>query len=563
MAGINIPFLSNVRDFLRGKSDVESGLDDVADSLDDLARESDDTTRKLDRGLDDVSRALDDVSRDADDAGDKIEDALTDAAKESSDAAADLERKYKDALDAAGNAAKGAGDEIGTGVRAGTDKAGEGLDEFKDEANSTARESAASFTGSFDDVADVLQEVAANAFAGFGPAGAAAGIAAAAGIGMLISSLQESADEVNENKDRIVELAAEISEAGGRLDEIDFAGKMREWGLEIVDARSWFEPWQADAITRFEDIERKARAAGVSVRDTFRGMSGSDPEAAARVIEEIDGRLERLNDELRAGMEANQGYYGAQKAVSDEYARAAGPLQALRDELAENAGLTEEAIDLQRRLDEALSDTAGATAELQQAQTNMGESLAEFVDPLDAYTELLAEKEEAERTAAQATADATADQTDSWEDYADDVSVAVDDYLGELERQVQAQEEWAGNLATLAERGVSEGVLSELAKMGPEGAPLVAALTTASDKELARMEQLYGRRSAAAIDAMTDELGRAATEGRRAINEANDTLPGVKLRVDSSGLQRDVDRAAARIRPPVIVTRIRMGQAAV
>jgi len=78
----------------------------------------------------------------------------------------------------------------------------------------------------------------------------------------------------------------------------------------------------------------------------------------------------------------------------------------------------------------------------------------------------------------------------------------VDDYLAELQRQVEAQEGWATNLQTLARRGVGDGVLAELQRMGPEGAPLVAALTKASDAELKRMAALYGRKGKDSTDAL-------------------------------------------------------------
>ncbi len=66
-----------------------------------------------------------------------------------------------------------------------------GMDDFKQEANQTARESAASFDGSAESIVDVFQEVAANAFQGFGPAGAVAGLAIAAGIGLGVKAFED------------------------------------------------------------------------------------------------------------------------------------------------------------------------------------------------------------------------------------------------------------------------------------------------------------------------------------------------------------------------------------
>ncbi|MGP2407955.1 hypothetical protein ACTUM1_15555, partial [Listeria monocytogenes] len=55
---------------------------------------------------------------------------------------------------------------------------------------------------------------------------------------------------------------------------------------------------------------------------------------------------------------------------------------------------------------------------------------------------------------------------------------------------VAAQRDWQTNMLTLSSR-VSQGMIDELARLGPEGAPLVKQLTTASDSELQRLERLF------------------------------------------------------------------------
>src|SRR5690606_11320044 len=71
-----------------------------------------------------------------------------------------------------------------------------------------------------------------------------------------------------------------------------------------------------------------------------------------------------------------------------------------------------------------------------------------------------------------------------------DALPSVDAWLSKLEEQQAAMSAWADNMATLAKRGVSEGVLVELGKLGPEGAPMIAQLVNASDSELARLESV-------------------------------------------------------------------------
>ncbi|MGT2559814.1 hypothetical protein ACUHZQ_09830, partial [Streptococcus pyogenes] len=80
--------------------------------------------------------------------------------------------------------------------------------------------------------------------------------------------------------------------------------------------------------------------------------------------------------------------------------------------------------------------------------------------------------------------------TDSWTAFYDGVTVKTRDWIKALEEQVAAQRDWQTNMLTLSSR-VSQGMIDELARLGPEGAPLVKQLTTASDSELQRLERLF------------------------------------------------------------------------
>lgn len=183
MAGsgeIKIPITADARDVIRATDDVEEALEDVADALDDM-------TRDTKAGADKAERAVDDLA----------------------DTFRDAQKRAKDL----GDAGKDAGDDVNRGM----ERAEEGVEEFRDEANSTAREAAASFDGSAESIADMFQEVAANAFAGFGPAGAVAGLAAAAGIGMAAAGFEAMNEAEQASRERAAEWADAYVEAGGRI----------------------------------------------------------------------------------------------------------------------------------------------------------------------------------------------------------------------------------------------------------------------------------------------------------------------------------------------------------
>jgi hypothetical protein len=159
----------------------------VALSLDIAAntRQAQSQVKNLGEALDDIGGALDDVARDGDRAGDKLESTFREMGRDADDAG----RKIK----------KGVGD---------------GLKEAGQEAKSSGREAAASFSGEFDDVTDFVQETAANAFGGFGPIGAAAGLAAAAGIGLVSAELTKQQEQIDAMKQRYADMYQQAAEDG-------------------------------------------------------------------------------------------------------------------------------------------------------------------------------------------------------------------------------------------------------------------------------------------------------------------------------------------------------------
>lgn len=347
--GISLSIASDTRQFMAGVksgvidplADVETALDDmeragesagsgversmqnVGDSLDDVGRSADDAGDKLESSLDGAGDALDNVGRAGDDAGDKLEDSMRRAQREtddSADAIKDLKRK----LDDAGREAKSFGDkgrDAGRDFERGMDRASDGVNEFRDEANSTAREAAASFDGSAESIGDAIQEVTANAFAGFGPAGAVAGLAAAAGIGLAIAGFEAVGEANEESQARIDEWASTYIEAGGR----------------ILDASTYIAA--ANAIltdsAQYETATKNAELWGVTVETAVAAMTGQHDalaeaqrnvaQAAAEEAEAMEGlpyddvgtNLANLNSRAGEAQRALNGVTGEMDAGAE------------------------------------------------------------------------------------------------------------------------------------------------------------------------------------------------------------------------------------------------------
>lgn len=165
----------------------------------------------IDVGLE--TRGIAKGAKDAEKALENLEDAVGDTSREGG---RDLD-KIEDELKDVQKESKDTGRKLGNDLDDGFNRAKKGANEFKDEANSTAREAAASFDGSAESIVDAFQEVSANALGGFGPAGAAAGVALAAGIGLGVAGFEALEEERAKLEERARDLATAYIEAGSTV----------------------------------------------------------------------------------------------------------------------------------------------------------------------------------------------------------------------------------------------------------------------------------------------------------------------------------------------------------
>lgn len=353
-----ISLFADFANFLRGTKDVEKALDDVADSLDDLESESGGTDK--------------------------------------------LERKFSSATKEARKLEK-AGKDIGDGVRKGSKEAGKGLDEFKEEAADTAREAAASFGGSFEDVADTIQETLANAFAGFGPAGVAAGIAAATGIGMALAELEKVKQAADDSTERIGEMADELAEVEGDPAALDWAQKFRDVLKEVVDAKEVYETWQTENVTRSTQLNDLADQYNLSLSDQatiIRALAGEE-SARARAAEILEGVRAKAKGNLLTDNDLQS------------YEKADLLIDGLNKKITTSSRELEVSTEIWRQQEAAIDPAAEAMKKATEAWNDFGETLdgsvsdalRDFQDDINPKTKKLdfgAWLEDAERAAARA-----------------------------------------------------------------------------------------------------------------------------------------------------------------
>lgn len=257
--GIEISIAANTRDFQKGTKDVEKSLERVQDSLEDLSRAA---------------------QQDGDKMGDNLGDGIKEGAKKAETATEKLEKSFKEMADVAKRESRKAGDDVGDNIKRGTKDAERGLDDFKDESASTAREAAASFDGSAESIGDAFQEVAANALAGFGPIGAAAGIALAIGVGLGFGEIQKRAEELEEFTSNMFD---DMIASGNRYASAEFINS------QVKDIIS-------DANT-MNAIQKESEAIGISQQTLIRARAG-DQDALNEVLSTENARHQEALDKM-------------------------------------------------------------------------------------------------------------------------------------------------------------------------------------------------------------------------------------------------------------------------
>lgn len=276
-------------------------------------------TREFDNGikkgiidpLEDASDALRDLAKDGDRAGSDLERSFRDQ----QDTTKKLDREYRDLGDTIRQTSRKAGRDIDSGIGDGLDKASTGMNDFKDEAKGTAREGAASFSGEFSDVGDVIQETLANALGGFGPIGAAAGIAAAIGFGALTAQIEKDTEA---SKERVQSMYDAMIESQGRF---------------LTDSTIMS---QVKAIT--DDTEQMAKAqeiasgSGVDLGVVLRAMAG-DASAAADVQAELQKKLDEAAETAKTAADENRALTQSEQDAASAAGKAADALAGYGDEM--------------------------------------------------------------------------------------------------------------------------------------------------------------------------------------------------------------------------------------
>lgn len=456
--GINIGVASDTKAFSQGiKSGVIEPLDGVADVLDDMVKAGDDAGQSLTRSLEDQQRATEDLRGDYQKLNREIEDGSSRSSRSMSEST----------------------------TRA-SHEASEGLGEVRESAQSNATEVAASFDGSAQSVVDGFQGAASEAFAGFGPAGALAGLAAAAGIGLISKAMSDGTESTEAFKQDVADLATDLIETGSRGSaSID----------TIVSSLQGLATGEDSAGRTLGSLQDIAKKTGISFEDLAQAYAGNS-DGLSTLIGTQKKHLAALVDQRIAQNDVTGGINRAPSAISKQ-------------------------IGAQEDLIVVLEETKKKQKEAAKEQKAYVDSGAEALDLAG----------QAQSSYADAVQSSYADAGSAIEDYVTKGKFNLDEYQKATEANLKAIVEYQGNMAkaqvTLAKGGHDQAI-QYLEQLGPDAAPLIAAFIKAPEKQKGELAATW------------DQLGSTAATsfGTKLQGDLDAQVPTqkVKLKVDDSEL---------------------------
>lgn len=381
---INIEVIADASKVISSTGEMADGYDKVSGRLKDLATAGDGAARDLEKslegsgdGADKLADNMKDAERAAKDLGDSGKDAGKDLERgmdDGKDAAKDLDRSVDAAFDSISDAARGAGRDVSREIRDGTDGASEGVADLGEEAKMEAQSMAGSFDGSAESIAGSFQALASVAFSGFGLAGMVAGAAAAMGIGMALTKLQELAETNTEAKEKMSELSREIYEAGGALDAAGLAEKIKEISFSLAQEDVWYK-WGDQAETYIGLVkESLGDLKDTNTQDVFKALAG-DAESAGRaqkfLADSISDGTDKLNEHILAYTETGYVYDAEGDAIVKNNAKR----EELIKKIEEQSGVT--------------ADATGDAAYFAEVMGHQAEETVSATDALEAHASAL------------------------------------------------------------------------------------------------------------------------------------------------------------------------------
>lgn len=269
-------------------------------------------------------------------------------------------------------------------------------------------------------------------------------------------------------------------------------------------------------LTRIAEDQYEAEKNLVELREQFKEQT----EQVTKAQEEYNEAVERFNG---ADAESAYAYMNAMDSSAEKLREAKEAQAELRDQIEATKegirGFNDEYAQTMEYISdtEAQAQAAVATAELGSVAEDVGGKYSGMSEEVRAA---LAEMQ----TSLEETID---NQMDLFSKFDGEMKLTTEELLNNMQSQIDGITQWADNLAELADRGISQGLLKQLEDMGPEGAAYVATFMEMTDEELQKANDLFAESLTLPTEAAEKateayvEAGKMAAEGYKEGIEEN------------------------------------------
>lgn len=302
-----------------------------------------------------------------------------------------------------------------------------------------------------------------------------------------ITNLKNELSELNEKEQLSAEEKKRVKEIVDKLNA-SFDGLNLSVDQQTGKVQQASESWEAYIDTQLKQAQLE------SVLEKINELEDQKIENEIKLLEIQN----EINDDTLMAAHANQEYIDGlmmKVELTEEEAEALEKHQEIlsrvtkdqlvlleeNDELVES---NEELCEQQDLLRQYMDENVGVIDEQAQSMSDASDSCEEYAEALGEVDEELQKETESLQSALEK-------QVNSFDAVTEAAVVSKDEILKNLQDQLDAMENWAENMNTLAERGIDDGLLAKLANMGPEGAGYVQAFMDMTGPELEAAGEMF------------------------------------------------------------------------
>ncbi|MFP8915294.1 tape measure protein [Enterococcus innesii] len=356
------------------------------------------------------------------------------------------------------------------------------------------------------------------------------------------------------------ELASDLDDLGDDLEGLEnsteSSAKAFEAQEKVIESNAERNKDLAAELERLSAIENQSAADKQWMADTVEELNNS-VSGLNMTYDEETGLLSATTEEIQKRIEASKGMEEVSRLSErqNELIQQAADYETTLAEVTKERAMIEynaavEGVDGKKVYKEALEDLdekeqaahenlkaiKAEQGELSEAEKAMrAEVAAATADAntlmIDSYNNLKEHQKEALNSMNDMYQKLVEQSTDAFNVIEQNEAISLDKMIDNLKKNAQAMDDWSTNVAKLAERGVDDGLIMQLEKMGPAGAKQAALLVDATDEELKKLNDAMASTTEQALkstaqiadeetDVVAEKLGLLPEKAEQSLRKA-------------------------------------------